>query len=147
MRREEEHERHNEQSGHLEDPQQRAPADDAHREERQQHAAGSPPNSWNDCTALTACCRAAGGSVRTSASPGTICCGICWIAPNAAPKLHANMIVVTIVVRRNCGANSSPMLGRLSVPAAFFSRQTGDSGRNGRMTISGIAGITPDISV
>ena len=31
------------------------------------------------------------------------------------------MIVVTIVVRRSAGANSSAMLGRFSVPAAFFS--------------------------
>ena len=29
----------------------------------------------------------------------------------------------------------------------FFSAQTGDSGRNGRMMISGIAGMTPDINV
>ena len=57
------------------------------------------------------------------------------------------MIVVTIVVRANCGWKSSPNDGRFSVPAAFFSRQTGDSGRNGRMTISGIAGMRPDISV
>ncbi len=32
----------------------------------------SPPNSWNDCTALTACCLAAGASAATSAMPGTI---------------------------------------------------------------------------
>ena len=69
------------------------------------------------------------------------------MAPNAAPKLQANMIVVTIVVRRNCGAKRSARLGRFSAPAAFFSRQTGDSGRNGRTTINGIAGMTPDISV
>jgi hypothetical protein len=37
------------------------------------------------------------------------------------------MIVVTIVVFANRGANSSAMLGRFSVPAAFFSRQIGDS--------------------
>ena len=73
--------------------------------------------------------------------------GICWIAPNAAPYAHAIMIVVTIVVRRNCGRNSSAKLGRFSVPAAFFSCHAGDSGRNGRMMISGIAGMTPDISV
>ena len=57
------------------------------------------------------------------------------------------MIVVTMVVRRSCGEKSSAMLGRLSVPAAFFSAHSGDSGRNGRIRISGIAGITPDISV
>ena len=57
------------------------------------------------------------------------------------------MIVVTIVVRRSAGANSSAKLGRCSVPAAFFGCHTGDSGRNGRIRISGIAGITPDISV
>jgi hypothetical protein len=57
------------------------------------------------------------------------------------------MIVVTIVVRLKRGWNSSPKLGRLSVPARFFSRQIGDSGRKGRMTISGIAGRIPDISV
>ena len=39
------------------------------------------------------------------------------------------------------------MLGRFSVPAAFFCCQIGDSGRNGRMRISGMAGITPDINV
>ena len=86
------------------------------------------------------------GSVRTSGSPGTIC-GICWIAPKAAPSVQANMIVVTIVVRRSAGENSSPRLGRRSVPAARFSAHTGDSGRNGRIRMSGIAGINPDISV
>ena len=73
--------------------------------------------------------------------------GICWMAPNAAANAHAIITVVTIVVVRNCGWKSSPKLGRLSVPAVFFSRQVGDSGRNGRMRISGIAGMTPDISV
>ena len=82
----------------------------------------------------------------TSGSPGTIC-GICWIAPNAAAKLHVNMIVVTIVIRRSSGENSSAMLGRRSVPASRFFCQAGDSGRNGRITISGTAGISPDISV
>ena len=57
------------------------------------------------------------------------------------------MIVVTIVVRRSSGENSSAMLGRRSVPAARFCAQTGDSGRNGRIAISGMAGIRPDISV
>jgi hypothetical protein len=39
------------------------------------------------------------------------------------------------------------MLGRLSVPATFFARHAGDSGKNGRIRISGIAGINPDINV
>ncbi len=39
------------------------------------------------------------------------------------------------------------MLGRLSVPAVFFCCQIGDSGRNGRMRMSGMAGMTPDMSV
>ena len=73
--------------------------------------------------------------------------GICWIAPNAAAYAHAIMTVVTIVVRRNCGVKSAAKLGRLSVPARFFCRHIGDSGRNGRMMMSGIAGMTPDISV
>ena len=34
------------------------------------------------------------------------------MAPKATPKLQVNMIVVTIVVRRNWGENSSAMLGR-----------------------------------
>ena len=46
--------------------------------------------------------------------------GICWIAPNAAAYAHAIMIVVTIVVRRNCGRNSSAKLGRFSVPARLL---------------------------
>jgi hypothetical protein len=57
------------------------------------------------------------------------------------------MMVVTMVVRRSSGAKSAAMLGRLSVPAARFCAHTGDSGRNGRMRISGIAGMMPDISV
>ena len=40
---------------------------------------------------------------------------------------------------------SPPRLGRFSVPASFFSRHAGDSGRNGRIRISGSAGITPEI--
>lgn len=57
------------------------------------------------------------------------------------------MIVVTIVVRRKAGENSSPIVGRCKVPAARFAAQIGDSGRNGRMRIKGNAGMTPDISV
>ena len=39
------------------------------------------------------------------------------------------------------------MLGRFSVPACFFAFQAGDSGKNGRMRIKGMAGITPEINV
>ena len=69
------------------------------------------------------------------------------MAPNAAPYAIANISVVTIVVVRSAGEKSAAMLGRFSVPAAFFCCHAGDSGRNGRMKISGIAGITPDITV
>ena len=69
------------------------------------------------------------------------------MAPNAAPYANANINVVTIVVRRNCGVNSSAIDGRRSVPAAFFACQAGDSGRKGRMMISGSAGNTPEINV
>ena len=107
-----------------------------------------PPNLLEGLHRATACCRAAGASARDFGESRHDLRGICWIAPNAAPKLHANMIVVTMVVRAELRARTArAMLGRLSVPAAFFSRQTGDSGRNGRTMISGIAGMTPDISV
>ena len=69
------------------------------------------------------------------------------MAPNAAPYAHANMIVVTMVVRRSAGVKIAAIDGRLSVPAAFFSRHAGDSGRNGLIRMSGSAGITPEISV
>ena len=52
-----------------------------------------------------------------------------------------------IVVRLNCGANNAAKLGRLSWPASFFFCHTGDSGRKGRMIISGMAGINPLINV
>jgi len=39
------------------------------------------------------------------------------------------------------------MAGRRSVPDAFFCCHAGDSGRNGRIRISGSAGITPEINV
>ena len=45
------------------------------------------------------------------------------------------------------GLNSSIKLGRCSVPAAFMAAHLGDSGRNGRMIISGMAGMIPEISV
>ena len=38
-------------------------------------------------------------------------------------------------------------LGRARVPAAFRSRHTGDSGRNGRTMMSGSAGMRPEINV
>ena len=57
------------------------------------------------------------------------------------------MSVVTIVVRRSSGAKMAAILGRCSVPAAFFCAHAGDSGRNGRITRSGSAGSMPDISV
>ena len=52
-----------------------------------------------------------------------------------------------IVVLLNCGANNALKLGRLSWPESFFFYHTGDSGRNGRMRISGMAGINPLINV
>ena len=61
--------------------------------------------------------------------------------------MQANPSAVTIVVRRSSGAKSAAMLGRLSVPAARLAAQIGDSGRKGRIRISGKAGIRPDISV
>ena len=39
------------------------------------------------------------------------------------------------------------MLGRFSVPSFFLRAHSGDSGRNGRMIIRGIAGMTPAINV
>ena len=57
------------------------------------------------------------------------------------------MIVVTMVVRLSSGLKIAARLGRLSVPAARFACQAGDSGRNGRMMMSGSAGMMPDISV
>ena len=73
--------------------------------------------------------------------------GICWMAPKAAPYAHANISVVMIVVRFSSGENNASTLGRCNVPAAFFARHAGDSGRNGRMMMSGIAGTTPEINV
>ena len=57
------------------------------------------------------------------------------------------MSVDTTVVRSKAGENSCMMLGRFNVPASFFCFQTGDSGRNGRMKMSGMAGSSPDIKV
>ena len=51
------------------------------------------------------------------------------------------------MVRLKAGENNSATLGRFSVPAAFRCAQTGDSGINGRMRMSGMAGITPESSV
>ena len=94
----------------------------------------------------TACSCWVRAKVAISSRPGTIR-GACCSAPNAAPYAQANITVVTIVVRRNSGRKSSKMLGRFKVPAAFFWYHVGDSGRNGRMTMSGRAGTTPDIKV
>ena len=69
------------------------------------------------------------------------------MAPKAAPKLQANIKVVTQVVSRNAGWKSSVRLGRFNVPLDFFSCQAGDSGKNGLMIISGIAGMIPEIKV
>ena len=69
------------------------------------------------------------------------------MAPNAAAYAAAIITVVTMVVLRKRGLNSSAKLGRLSVPASFFTFQVGDSGRNGRITMRGIAGMIPDINV
>jgi hypothetical protein len=57
------------------------------------------------------------------------------------------MIVVTIVVRRRSLLNNAAILGRFNVPASFACCHFGDSGRNGRIKISGMAGMSPDISV
>ena len=107
----------------------------------------SPPISWKRLDAADRLLlRRAVGSVRTCSRPGTTR-GICWIAPKAVAYTAAIITVVTIVVRRNSGVKRAAKLGRLRVPARFFSCHAGDSGRNGLMTMSGIAGITPDISV
>jgi hypothetical protein len=45
----------------------------------------------------------------------------------------ANMIVVTIVVRRSAGENSSAMLGRFSVPADDDQRDCGQHARHQRV--------------
>ena len=73
--------------------------------------------------------------------------GVCWIAPNAAAYAAAIITVVTIVVRANAGVEQLREARALQRAGRFFSRQVGDSGRNGRIRISGIAGMTPDISV
>ena len=57
------------------------------------------------------------------------------------------MIVVDEWSGEIAGAKISPNRGRRKVPAAFFAAHAGDSGRKGRITIKGIAGIRPEISV
>src|ERR1700733_14017504 len=69
------------------------------------------------------------------------------MAPNAAPKLQANMIVLTIDVLRRSGRKISKNDGRRRVPLARFACQAGDSGRKGRIKISGMAGIKPESNV
>ena len=54
---------------------------------------------------------------------------------------------MTIVTRFRSPWKIAARLGRFSVPACFFARQAGDSGRNGRIRMSGSAGITPEMSV
>ena len=103
-RREQEHERQQDQPGDLEEVQQLAPADDVHGEKREHDAAGEAAELLERLHRADGLLAApARGSVRTSARPGTMR-GICWIAPNAAPYAHAIMIVVTMVVRRNSRA-------------------------------------------
>ena len=106
----------------------------------------SPPTSWNDCTRLTVWACAGRGSSET---PGESRHDARQMLDGSERRAvaQANISEVTIVVLRYWGWNSSTMLGRLSVPAAFFCCQTGDSGRNGRIRMSGSAGITPEISV
>ena len=52
-----------------------------------------------------------------------------------------------MVVFASSGLKSSAMLGRLSCPAFRLRSHSGDSGSNGRMRISGMAGMMPEISV
>ena len=66
---------------------------------------------------------------------------------NIKPYAQANIRVVTIVVCRYWGRNSSARLGRRSVPSAFLRAHSGDSGRKGRMRMRGIAGMRPEIRV
>src|SRR5262245_53732358 len=68
------------------------------------------------------------------------------MAPNAMPSEQAKPTVEASVVRRSSGENRATMLGRLSVPAFRLAAQIGDPGKNGRITISGNAGIRPEIS-
>jgi hypothetical protein len=51
------------------------------------------------------------------------------------------------VVFRSVGWNSSAKLGRFNAPLDFFSNQIGDFGKNGRVRMRGIAGISPDSRV
>ena len=73
--------------------------------------------------------------------------GVCWMTPTAIPKLHAVSTVETIVTRRRPGANSGRSPGRRNPPSRRLRSHTGDSGRNGRTSMSGIAGISPHSSV
>ena len=57
------------------------------------------------------------------------------------------MRTLFVPARRNCGEKSSAKLGRCSIPACFLATHAGDSGKNGRMMMSGIAGITPEDAV
>jgi hypothetical protein len=69
------------------------------------------------------------------------------MAPYARTKLQPTHSVTTHVVFRSDGSKSAAKRGRLNVPRSFFSFHTGDSGRNGRTTIRGMAGISPENNV
>jgi hypothetical protein len=67
------------------------------------------------------------------------------VAGEEKKKLKENeAAAVTNVVRRRAGLNSSPKLGRVSVPFRRRSLQLGDSGTKGSMRAMGIAGIKPE---
>ena len=69
--------------------------------------------------------------------------GVSCRAPNAAAYAQAESAAVTSVVRRSAGENSSPKLGRRSVPALRRSSQTCDSGTKGSSSAMGRAGSNP----
>ena len=56
-------------------------------------------------------------------------------------------MVATMVVFLSWGEKRSLILARFNSPASFFFCHSGDSGRKGRMMISGMAGIKPLIKV
>ena len=69
--------------------------------------------------------------------------GVSCSAPNAIPYAQAESMAVTMVTRRNSGANNALILGLLSVPAARRSFQIRDSGTKGNRMAIGIAGSRP----
>ena len=100
-----------------------------------------------NCTLLTDLLLARRGRCATLGRPGTISAALLDRAERraVAAREHQRRDQRRLAVLRL--EQSRAKLGRWSVPASFFCCQTGDSGRNGRMMISGIAGSTPDISV